>query len=166
MADFVMNQEGEYGYLFVQDLSGAPADKISEEALARYRTFGDRQLWIDSNSVPGAFQMNTCFWCKPNADMIRNNPNGHVGRPHSHPYPEIIGFVGTDAENPLELGGTVEFWVGGECHHCTKSTMVFIPPNTPHCPLMILDIGDKPILHFSVVMNDVYTYDRDGETHY
>jgi hypothetical protein len=44
--------------------------------------------------------------------------------------------------------------------------MVFIPPNTPHCPLMILDIGDKPILHFSVVMNDVYTYDRDGETHY
>ena len=33
MADFVMNQEGEYGYLFVQDLSGAPADKISEEAI-------------------------------------------------------------------------------------------------------------------------------------
>ena len=57
MADFVMNQEGEYGYLFVQDLSGAPADKVSEEALARYRTFGDRQLWIDSNCVPGAFQM-------------------------------------------------------------------------------------------------------------
>lgn len=166
MADFVMNKEGKYGYLFVQDLSGAPADKVSEEALARYRTFGDRQLWIDGNCVPGAFQMNTCFWCKPNAEMIRNNPDGHVGRPHSHSYPEIIGFVGTDPENPLELGGTVEFWVGGECHHCTKSTMVFIPPDTPHCPLMILDVGDHPILHFSVVMNDVYTYDRDGKTNY
>ena len=36
MEDFVMNKEGKYGYLFVQDLSGAPEDRKSEEALARY----------------------------------------------------------------------------------------------------------------------------------
>ena len=163
MEDFVMNKEGKYGYLFVQDLSGAPEDRKSEEALARYRAFGERQLWIDGNCVPGSFQMNTCFWMKPNADMIRNSPGSQVGQPHHHPYPEILGFVGTDPENPLELGGTVEFWVDGECHHLTKSTMVFIPPNLPHCPLMTEEQGDKPIFHFSVVMNDVYTYERKDE---
>ena len=30
-----MNKEGKYGYLFVQDLSGAPEDKKSEEALKK-----------------------------------------------------------------------------------------------------------------------------------
>ncbi|MBR3242059.1 MAG: hypothetical protein IKF90_05075 [Parasporobacterium sp.] len=160
MSEYVMNKDGKYGYLFVQDLSGGPPDRVSEEALAAYRNFGERQLWIDGNCVPGAFQMNTCFWLKPNAEMIKSRPESQVAQPHSHPYPEILGFVGTDPENPLELGGTVEFWIDGECHHLTKSTMVFIPPNLPHCPLMTLEQGDKPIFHFSVVMNETYTYER------
>lgn len=161
--NYVMNKEGKYGYLFVQDLSGAPADKTSPEAMARYRTFGERQLWIDGNCVPGSFQMNTCFWMKPNAEMIKSSPNSQVAQPHHHPYPEILGFVGTDPENPLELGGVVEFWVDGECHRITKSTMVFLPPNLPHCPLMTIEQGDKPILHFSVVMNETYGYERGEE---
>lgn len=162
MDEFVMNKEGKYGHLFVQDLSGAPADRVSEEAMAAYRMFGERQLWIDGNCVPGSFQMNTCFWMKPNAELLRSKPGNPVGT-HSHPYPEILGFVGTDPENPLELGGTVEFWIGGECHHLTKSTMVYIPPNLPHCPLMTLEQGDKPIFHFSVVMNETYTQEHNED---
>ncbi|MCQ2530440.1 MAG: hypothetical protein MJ086_04210 [Lachnospiraceae bacterium] len=161
--NYVMNKEGKYGYLFVQDLSGAPEDKTNPEAMARYRTFGERQLWIDGNCVPGSFQMNTCFWMKPNAEMIKASPNSQVAQPHHHPYPEILGFVGTDPENPLELGGVVEFWVDGECHRLTKSTMVFLPPNLPHCPLMTIEQGDKPILHFSVVMNETYGYERGDQ---
>ena len=161
MSDFVMNKEGKYGYLFVQDLSGAPAATVSEEAMKAYRNFGERQLWIDGNCVPGSFQMNTCFWMRPNAEMIRSRPDAPVSQPHSHPYPEILGFVGTDPENPLELGGVVEFWIDGECHHLTKSTMVYIPPNLPHCPLMTVEQGDKPIFHFSVVMNETYGRNED-----
>jgi len=163
MADYVMNKEGKYGYLFCQDLSGLPATHATPEATANYNKFGVRQLWLDSNSIPGAFQMNTCIWCKPNAESVRSNPNSQVGKAHSHPYPEILGFVGTDPENPLELGGEVEFWVDGECHRLTKSTMVFLPPNLPHCPLMTVSQGDKPILHFSVVMNDTYGWERPEE---
>ena len=163
MADYVMNKEGNYGYLFCQDLSGLPPTHTTPEAIAGYAKFGKRQLWIDSNLVPGSFQMNTCFWLKPNADRVRANPNSQVGKAHSHPYPEILGFVGTDPDNPLELGGEVEFWVDGECHRITKSTMVYLPPNLPHCPLMTVSQGDKPIFHFSVVMNNVYTWERDGE---
>ena len=163
MADYVMNKDGKYGYLFCQDLSGLPATHSTPEAIEGYNTFGRRQLWLDSNSIPGAFQMNTSIWCKPNAEAIRSNPESQVGKPHSHPYAEILGFVGTDPEDPFDLGGEVEFWIDGECHRLTKSTMVFLPPNLPHCPLMTVSQGDKPILHFSVVMNGTYGWERPEE---
>lgn len=165
MADYVMNKEGKYGYLFVQDMSGAPASRGSEEALAAYRKLGARQLWIDSNVVPGAFQMNTCFWCRSNEESVRANPDSPISKPHSHPYAEILGFVGTDPDDPLELGGEVEFWVDGEAHRVTRSTMVFLPPDLPHCPLIIINVKDpkKPIFHFSVVQNEVYGWERKEE---
>ena len=31
---------------------------------------GARQLWIDGNCVPGAFQMNTCFWTVRNKEIL------------------------------------------------------------------------------------------------
>lgn len=40
--------------------------------------------------------------------------------------------------------------------------MVFIPPNLPHCPLLVNRV-DRPILHFSVVMNGEYTFVRDDK---
>jgi hypothetical protein len=75
---------------------------------------------------------------------------------HSHPYPEILGFYGSDPENPFDLGGEVELYIDDEAHIITKSTMVFIPPNTLHCPITVLKV-DRPIFHFSVVMNEIYT---------
>jgi len=56
MADYVMNKEGKYGYLFVQDMSGTPASRGSEEALTAYRKLGARQLWIDSTGICGVLQ--------------------------------------------------------------------------------------------------------------
>ena len=165
MAELILNKGGKYGYLFVQDMSGAPASRGSEEALARYRRLGARQLWIDGNCVPGAFQMNTCFWTVRNKEMLMEHPNGAVVKGHSHPYPEILGFVGTDPDDPLELGGEVEFWVDGEAHLLTRSTMVYLPPDLPHCPLFVLKVSDpkRPIFHFSVVLNDTYGYEQKAD---
>ena len=84
-----------------------------------------------------------------------------VAKPHFHEYPEILGFYGSDPYNPWDLGGEVEFWVGGEQHILTKSTMVYLPPNVPHCPLIINRV-DKPIFHYSVVMNAIYSFKDDG----
>ena len=74
--------------------------------------------------------------------------------------------MGTDPDDPLDLGGEVEFWVEDEPHIVTRSTMVFLPPNVHHCPLFTLSVRDpgRPIFHFSVVMNEVYGYDQDGES--
>ncbi len=165
MADYVLNNGGKYGHLFVQDMSGAPASRGSAEALAGYRKFGARQLWIDGNCVPGAFQMNTCFWTKANKELLMQHPDSPVVKGHSHPYPEILGFVGTDPDDPLELGGEVEFWVDGEPHLITRSTMVYLPPDLPHCPLFTLKVKDekRPIFHFSVVLNNTYGYQQKDD---
>ena len=55
----------------------------------------------------------------------------------------------------------MEFWVGGEQHILTKSTMVFLPPNVPHCPLIINRV-DRPIFNYSVVMNAIYGFEGQG----
>ena len=153
-----LNCEGKYGYLFMQELK-LPA--THEKLLEDYRKFGDRVHWIDGNNIPGAFQMNTCWWYKPNRERVLANPNSQVAKPHYHPYPEILGFYGSDPYNPWDLGGEVEFCVDGEHHVLTKSTMVFLPPDLPHCPLYVNRV-DRPIFHFSVVMNSLYTFEGNG----
>ena len=60
MADFVMNTEGEYGGQIVQELSSMfTGDNPFNEV---YKKWGRRILYMDSNMVPGAFQMNTTWY--------------------------------------------------------------------------------------------------------
>ena len=60
MADFVMNTDGEFGGQIVQELSER-FTKPSPFAEV-YKQWGDRLLFMDSNEVPGAFQMNTTWY--------------------------------------------------------------------------------------------------------
>jgi len=161
MSEQIMNNGGKYGHLFMQELK-LPSTH-SGEALERYRRFGERVHWVDSNNMPGAFQMNTSWWYKPNGQNRPEGAKGVSAQSHQHPYPEILGFYGSNPEDPYDLGGEIELWIDGECHILTKSTMVFLPPDVPHCPLRVNKV-DRPIFHFSVVMNSLYTQvSEDGE---
>ena len=153
------NTDGKYGELIMQELK-LPENMASPELLERYSKFGRRIHWVDSNNIPGAFQMNTSWWFKPNRETVLANPNQQVGKAHHHGYPEILGFFGSDPYNPYDLGGEIELHIDGEIHLLTKSSLVFIPPELPHCPLLINKV-DRPIFHFSVVMNSVYDWSRD-----
>ena len=158
MATF-SNTDGKYGELIMQELK-LPPNMSSPELLERYSRFGRRTHWVDSNNIPGAFQMNTSWWYKPNRESVLANPNPQVSKPHHHSYPEILGFFGSDPYNPYDLGGEIELHIDGEIHLLTKSSMVFLPPELPHCPLLINRV-DRPIFHFSVVMNSVSDWSRD-----
>ncbi len=148
------DKEGEYGHLFMQETI-LPAAYQNPQAIAGYEQFGKRIHWVDGNNMPGAFQMNTSWWYRPNKEIMEKAGIASKMR-HSHPYPEILGFYGSDPENPFDLGGEVELYIDDEAHIITKSTMVFIPPNLVHCPITVLKV-DRPIFHFSVVMNEIYT---------
>jgi hypothetical protein len=101
--------------------------------------------------------MNTSWYLKPNTYMIDNPPvNGtNFLKSHKHESNEIVAFYGTNPDDPTDLGGEVIFYLDGEKHVLTKSTMMFIPAGMEHAPLVIRRV-DRPIFHFSVVMEDTY----------
>ena len=104
--------------------------------------------WVDERVVPGAFQMNCCWFVKVPEDQPYTQ--------HSHDVPEIIGLFGGDPDNQDDLGGEVEFWMEDEKYTITKSCMIFVPGGVKHCPLILKRI-DQPIFHFTVVTSSLYT---------
>ena len=104
--------------------------------------------WVDERVVPGAFQMNCCWFVRV--------PEDQPYAQHSHDVPEIIGLFGSDPDNQDELGGEVEFWMEDEQYTITKSCMIFVPGGVKHCPLILKRI-DRPIFHFTVVTSSLYT---------
>jgi hypothetical protein len=59
--------------------------------------------------------------------------------PHIHKDAEILMLIGTNPDDPTDLGAEVELQMGSEreSHVMTESTVVFIPPNLIHCPYII-----------------------------
>ena len=127
------------------------APSASPEAVARYAEFARRILWLDDNVVEGAFQMN-CSW------YLR--PTRGITEPHSHEYDEIIGFFGSDPDDPHNLYGEVEFWLEDEQYFLTKTSMVFVPGGMSHCPLVLKRV-DRPIFHFTTVNGGRYRMIRN-----
>jgi hypothetical protein len=60
-------------------------------------------------------------------------------KPHSHPHPEILLFIGADTEDLSRLGGEAEIALGEEMerHLITAPTAVVVPGGLLHCPLTI-----------------------------
>jgi len=146
------NKSGEYAKYFVQELQ-TPPGMLTPEFEKLYNSFAERILWMDGNVCPGAFQMNTA-WYKgvPERDPIFPE--------HSHPYTEIVGFFGSNPDDANDLGAVIEFGLNGEMHRLTKSTMLFCPANSTHGPVRIVSV-DRPVFHFSVVMNAEYAEAKD-----
>ena len=146
------NSSGKYAKNYVQDLQ-TPPGMMNPEFAELYNKFAKRILWMDGNVVPGAFQMNTAWYHSvPERDPIFPE--------HEHPYPEILGFFSSSLDDPNNLNATIEFALDGEMHSMTRSTMIYIPAGLKHGPMRILKV-DKPVFHFSVVMNAEYAEAKD-----
>jgi len=74
---------------------------------------------------------------------------------HTHDFDEIIGLVGSKKSQSRDLGGEVEFWMGGEKHIINNTCLIFIPRGVEHCPLIFRRI-DSPIFMFEAGNNTVY----------
>lgn len=146
--------ESKFGKYIVTDLKSP----YSEEFNAAYGKWATRVLWIDDKVVEGAFQMNVSWYLRPQT--------GQKPLPaHSHYTSEIIGFFGSNYEDPYDLGGEVEFWFEDEKHIINRSSLIFVPVGITHCPLIIKRV-DRPIFHFSTVTSSEYVMEgvEDYET--
>ena len=67
--------------------------------------------------------------------------------PHIHKDPELLVALGTDPDNPRDLGAEIEMCMGSEMesHIITESTMIYVPGNFIHCPFRVLKVT-RPFL--------------------
>jgi NAD-dependent dihydropyrimidine dehydrogenase PreA subunit len=86
---------------------------------------------IDKDVLPGSdFYM--IHWVLPH-----EKPFLEVGHPpHIHKDPELLFHIGSDPNNPQDLGSEIEVYLGAELekHVITKSCVIYIPPNFIHAP--------------------------------
>ena len=79
-------------------------------------------------------------------------------KPHVHPKPEILFFLGTDVNDLSKLGGEAEIALGKELetHVISRPTAVVIPGGFPHCPLTITRV-DRPM-----ILTDIRPYGSEA----
>ncbi len=70
-------------------------------------------------------------------NFLRPDEQHRAHGPHTHPYPEVLGYFGTNPADPLDLGAEMELGMGEEVemHAFNKSTVIYVPPNFVHGPL-------------------------------
>jgi hypothetical protein len=69
--------------------------------------------------------------------------------PHKHDLEEIFLFLGTNKDDPNDLGADVELWMGegkeADKINFSTSSLVWIPPGIAHMPLIYRNVK-KPLI--------------------
>jgi hypothetical protein len=77
-------------------------------------------------------------------------PNPHILE-HSHDYDEIVLHIGSDPDNPEDLGAEIEFVVGGEPLKIDKTSALFVPKGVKHGPLTWKRV-DRPHIQMAMIL--------------
>jgi hypothetical protein len=104
--------------------------------------------YLDSEVLPGAYYAESSW-------LYRAYPDKVWVKSHTHDSDEVFGLYGSDPENPNELNGEIELWIGGEKYLITKSCLIFVPKGVKHCPLILRRI-DKPVFFFTTMPSPKY----------
>lgn len=110
----------------------------------------DHITLMDEDMVPGAEFYIEASWMgtAPRKPL----PEGAV-RPgpkrHTHPFPELIAYFGTNWEDPYDLQGHVYLTLEDHEFDITKSFVAYIPENIPHCPLYLEEKLSHRMVHFT-----------------
>jgi len=118
---------------------------------AEYNKRATRILWLEDEIMEGAFSV-ICSWYWK-ATEKEGTPS------HVHDFDEVIGFFGSDPQNPNDLGGEVEFWMEDEKYILKKSCLVFAPKGLRHCPLRVIRV-DRPIFFLAVSTTSKYVKEK------
>ena len=118
-------------------------------------TFPD-EIYLDGRIVEGSPAVVDIGWRfqKPEPDPVEWT--------HTHDFDEVLCFIGTDPDNPHDLGGEIEFHMGDEKHTFDKTTTIFVPKGVPHCPF-IHNRVDRPFLLVVFALNERYPSAEDDK---
>lgn len=120
--------------------------KLPEEMQNRepaYNKWAKHLLWLDKRLIQGAPLVNTAWYFQAEpADMLAALAT------HTHDFDEVVGFFGSDSQDPYELGGTIEFLLEDEKYTIKNSCLIFIQKGMKHSGAIMK--VDKPIFHISL----------------
>jgi len=128
----------------------APAGKYALNAVVKYAPvdgflppapegFLTRLVWLDGAKLAGAPYMEAVWF---------HTKNDTGPETHAHEFDELIGFLGSDPDNPDELHGELTMLLDGETVGFTKSCVAYIPRGIMHSPILVPRL-DRSIIHFS-----------------
>ena len=86
-------------------------------------------IFTDDDIIKGSL----LFWAVRMGPDYIAPPHG----PHTHKDPEVLVMLGTDPDDPWDLGAEIDLYMGEEMekHTITRSTLVYIPADFIHCPI-------------------------------
>ena len=116
-----------------------------------YNKRATRIMWLEDEIIEGAFSVILSWYWK--ASDEEGTPS------HTHDFDEIIGFIGSDPQNPRDLGGEVEFWLEDEKYILENSCLIYAPSGLRHCPLRVIRV-DRPIFFLAVSTTTKYVKDN------
>ena len=146
------------GYFVTELKQDIPGTKWHPKVAPAGKGKGGRILFMDSEMVPGACYTEAVWIRSASSDVQRK---GGI-KAHDHDFDEVLGFFGTNPEDPYDLGAEIEFWLGEEKNILTKTCLIFVPKGLTHCPLKVLGVN-TPVFHFSSHGGKMYTEEGDGE---
>jgi hypothetical protein len=128
---------------YKKNLVDKPAYEVGSQQVIKGRQ-NPTMTFMSNDLVPGSDTYIEIGWV-----YEMPSPNPHIHN-HSHDYPEIVLHIGTDPKHPEELGGKIEFMVGGEKLVIDKTSALFIPKGVDHGPLTWKSV-EKPHIQMVVM---------------
>jgi len=118
-------------------------EKAEAERKNRRNTLESTHLMsVDDEVVEGFFYVD-CSW------LWSGSVEDPIEEAHNHDFDEVIGFVGSNRDDPHDLGGEITIWLDGRKEVLTRSCLIFVPAETRHCPIQFNRV-DKPIFFVTI----------------
>jgi hypothetical protein len=105
-----------------------------------------RIIYIDDRIIPGSFYVEAVW-------VVGSVPKVHPI--HHHDKDEILGFVGSNMDDPTDLGAEIDFVIDGEKTTITKTCFIHIPAGVKHGGLHFRKI-DRPVFQIAMLRNDIF----------
>ncbi len=112
-------------------------------------------LSVDGEIIKDMFYVD-CVW------LWKGTSEDTVEQPHVHDFDEVIGFIGSNREDPQDLGGKITIWLDDEKQVLTKTCLIFVPAGARHCPIIFNRI-DKPVFFVTISPSTKYARTRVGD---
>ena len=102
--------------------------------------------FMSNELVPGSNTYIELGWVYAMPD-----PNPHIPK-HTHNSDEFVLHIGSDYNNPEDLGGEIEFVVGDSPLKINKTSALYVPKGVVHGPLTWKSVS-RPHLQMTIIMD-------------